>query len=90
MPRRHRLQILAKLAMGTHDMFKAALDGARSTLDKKWQAKIELQVMCFLAAAHYWQSIVEKEAAAESGSGYGIEVRRLSVAEGKVRCAVGV
>jgi hypothetical protein len=76
---------LARLAMGTRDLFQKA-SPQMAVIDPKgnWPHKLRLQALCFEAAGHYWQAHVEKAQAEARGSGYGTEIARLNLAQAKV------
>eukprot|EP00941_MAST-03F_sp_MAST-3F-sp1_P001555 g1555.t1 len=80
-------KLLARLALGTADSFRQAAAtceaqmGTFKWLEKAWHKKLLVQVCSFDAAAHFWQAKVEAQAAQDTGSGYGVQVTRLKVAE---------
>jgi len=71
---------LAQLAMGCYKSYEAAASKAESASLSEWKSKIELQRYSFEAAGHFWKSKIEKAAADQEGSGYGVEVARLGTA----------
>ena len=78
--------IIAKLAAQTAIFYKSAAEMSKSGncaayVDESWGVHAEFQNRCFNAAAEYWMSQSEKEAAQSKGAGYGIEIARLNKAE---------
>jgi programmed cell death 6-interacting protein len=78
--------IIAKLAAQTAIFYKSAAEMSKqgscaAYVDESWGVHAEFQHRCFNAAAEYWMSQSEKEAAQSKGAGYGIEIARLNKAE---------
>lgn len=87
--------VLSKLAFEASSLFSSALSYARigtlvTALDSSWALTLQYQIESFGAAAEYWQSMVAKEAALQSASGYGIEIARLTQAESRAAQAVSL
>jgi len=74
--------VLAKIAMGAHEMYHKAWEGARARsvqgkIDKGWEDGLRQQALMFRAAAEYWEGLAAGAKAKEKGEGYGVEVARL-------------
>ena len=78
--------ILAKISQATSEFYSDALVAAQDKamngkLDDTWEINLKSQKLCFAAAANYWEAINLGEVAKATGSGYGVEIARLSEAE---------
>eukprot|EP00742_Colponemidia_sp_Colp-10_P002769 GILJ01002959.1.p1 GENE.GILJ01002959.1~~GILJ01002959.1.p1 ORF type:complete len:715 (-),score=121.34 GILJ01002959.1:1127-3271(-) len=76
--------LLSKLAMGASDMYEGVVNIAQrsplsSIVERPWLNILSYQSMSFRAAAQYWQSVIAKESAAQTGNGYGVQIARLQL-----------
>mmetsp|Transcript_19322 Transcript_19322/g.25451 ORF Transcript_19322/g.25451 Transcript_19322/m.25451 type:complete len:783 (+) Transcript_19322:1-2349(+) len=81
--------LLAKLANQVSEYFSRANTASRSaemagTLDPSWQQHMAFQSSLYAAKAEFWQAFAVKEAAAETATGYGEQIRRLMTVEATV------